>query len=355
METSATTATIRRYAQVVLGCATVCVLGLWPLSAGAQNDIFHSLRRVDGSWLSFSGLRYEAGAPGVFGDVSIGGNSSTGELHLVGKTSDGNLWHTIRRANGTWSPFDSLWLEIGLPPDHFIRVSVSANAATGELHVMGLDPNGNLWHGLRRGDGSWRYPNPWDSLWLEIGLPPNHFSGVSISANSATGQLHVIGVDPNGNLWHGLRYADGTWRYPDPWDSLWLEIGLPGQFTSVSTAANPATGELHVVGLTSDGSLYHTIRRADGSWQYPWIALPGTGFWAAVSIASNPITGELHLTGIGSNGYWWHSTRQPDGTWSAFDWIASEILPFCDANKVTTDFVGPILHAATYTYEICIP
>jgi hypothetical protein len=26
-------------------------------------------------------------------------------------------------------------------------------------------------------------------------------------------------------------------------------------------------GQLHVVGLTDDGGMWHTIRRADGSWQ----------------------------------------------------------------------------------------
>lgn len=44
-----------------------------------------------------------------------------------------------------------------------------------------------------------------------------------------------------------------------------LRATKPGHFSAAGCAA--VNGELHVVGITNVGGMWHTIRSADGTWQ----------------------------------------------------------------------------------------
>jgi hypothetical protein len=48
----------------------------------------------------------------------------TSPLNLLGVTSDGNLWHTIRRSDGTWFSFGDVKAQAG-DRGSFRRVSVA--------------------------------------------------------------------------------------------------------------------------------------------------------------------------------------------------------------------------------------
>jgi hypothetical protein len=330
--------------------------------AAVGGDVVYGTRADDGTWSSFSDIRGEAGYPGLFDDLST--SAFTGDLHLVGKTLDGRLWHTIR-VHGRWRyfldqviyipphwlPFSDVYAQAGYDAsstnaslDHFIKVSISANSSTGELHVVGVGSSDvyewtewRLWHAIRRADGTW---SPFSDLtW--VARSPDEFSNVSVSVDSTTGELHVVGTTySDSKLWHAIRRANGTWSYfgavPAPY---------PGAvFSSASVSVNSATDELHLAGVTPDGNLWHTVRQANGTWS-PFVFLPGQGPGSAVSIAANPSSGELQLVTFQAGYYLWHTIRRADGTWLPYLQVPG-FLPGCTLSAIAAALMGPTLNVA---------
>ena len=75
--------------------------------------------------------------------------------------------------------------------------------------------------------------------------------------------LHVCGVSSDGNIWHAVRRASGSWIGFGDVKTV-AGQGCPGVFTSVACAG--IVGDLHVCGVSGDGRIWHAVRRADGSW-----------------------------------------------------------------------------------------
>jgi hypothetical protein len=83
---------------------------------GGQS-LFHTVRSSvgAGSWGSSGDVFAETGPIlDTFGnketisDVSCALNADTGELHVVAVTSKGDLFHALRKADGTWTKFSDL-------------------------------------------------------------------------------------------------------------------------------------------------------------------------------------------------------------------------------------------------------
>jgi hypothetical protein len=77
---------------------------------------------------------------------------ASGELHVTGVTNDGHLWHTIRRMDGSWFQFGDVESQAG---DRGGFTDVDCAGINGGLHVTGVTNDGHLWHTIRRMDGSW--------------------------------------------------------------------------------------------------------------------------------------------------------------------------------------------------------
>jgi len=95
---------------------------------------------------------------------------------------------------------------------------------------------------------------------------------VTPAAMVLTGELHLLAVDGNDGLWHTIRAADGGW--PFGWGDVRgtiVGLGRPdvASLETVSAAVG-RNGELHLLVLGRDGSLWHTIRTADGGWPFGW-------------------------------------------------------------------------------------
>ena len=89
-------------------------------------------------------------------------------------------------------------------------------------------------------------------------ISPPHYD------TSPSEDLQVLGLTDLGGDWHTIRRANGTWQNSFG-DVKAQENNDPGKFTAVGCAG--VGGNLHVVGLTDDGKMWHTIRRANGTWQ----------------------------------------------------------------------------------------
>ena len=140
---------------------------------------------------------------------------SPADLDLVGLTTDGDLWHTMRRgADGHWLPFeDSTIAEAGKPGD-FIDVDCARQVANADqypsaLHVVGVTADGRLWWASRNSQtGSW---SPFQNVEGSGGGEQGTFVRAAVSVSHAwpgtgtphgqpTVEIHLAGLTSDGQL-----------------------------------------------------------------------------------------------------------------------------------------------------------
>jgi subtilase family serine protease len=123
-----------------------------------------------------------------------------------------------------------------------------------------LYANPSVFHDIISGNnGAYSARPGWDAC---TGLgSPNGLLVEQALVGSVSGN-QVVGV-VNGQLWHTIRNADGSWQ-PQFGLVESQEQNNPGAFDAISAAG--VGNQLQVVGVVN-GQLWHTIRNADGSWQ----------------------------------------------------------------------------------------
>ncbi len=285
-------------------------MGMQLVGVGNQT-LWHTIRNSDGSWQAHFGEieGVVAGGPPGFRLASCGSTDGA-VVQVVGLGNDGDLWHTLRNADGTWqTDFGKIEGEVRGGPRRFTNISCAG--ADGVLQVVGLGNDGNLWHTLRNADGTWQ--TDFGQIEGEVRGGPRSFTNISCAG--ADGVLQVVGLGNDGNLWHTLRNADGTWQ--TDFGQIEGEVrGGPRSFTNISCAG--ADGVLQVVGLGNDGNLWHTLRNADGTWQTDFGQIEGEvrgGPRSFTNISCAGADGVLQVVGLGNDGNLWHTLRNADGTW----------------------------------------
>jgi uncharacterized protein YkwD len=186
-----------------------------------------------------------------------------GTLQLAAVTADGKLWHTIRYTNGNWAQFGNVKALTGDPGSITdAAVQVIGSGAGSALHLCAITSAGRLWHTARLSNGDWL---PFGDVAAQASSDPGAF--VSVALANINNELHVLGVTSDGKLWHTIRHVDGTWL---PFGDVKGQAGDPGAFRRVAATVRPdpqsGAPSLYVLGVTAGGQLEATLRDPSGAW-----------------------------------------------------------------------------------------
>ncbi|MER5931019.1 trypsin-like serine protease [Streptomyces sp. NPDC002054] len=235
-----------------------------------SGGLFHTVRKQDGTWGTWGDVFNVAGTLGNLTSVTAFNNGW--DLHVVA-VADGKALHTVRNAEGHWTPF---W---DITSGTISNVTAAATAVVrGELHVTTVS-GGKAYHTIRQGNGNWL---GWGDVAGAAG-PTGPIT--SISTVGAGDETHIVIATDNGTRqYHAVRNFNGTWT---PLTEL---KDVLGTVTAKSVATANVDGEVVVAVTTADNKLLHTTRHTDRTWAtttaVPLQGLPGapgalaiTGTW----------------------------------------------------------------------------
>jgi hypothetical protein len=217
-------------------------------------DIFQSTRGANRAFAARVNVTDQAGEL-TANPLPLSTAKVGGQLHLL-VGSGQTLLHSIRRTDGTWAPFAT----VDTGPASTIERVVAANVG-GQLQVVIQTLGGAILHAARASNGTW---TAFGDVETQAGKIRNFGSFVIdvAGAGFANGQLHVL-ASTNETIVHTVRRADGTWTQ---WDDVVDRAGVPGsRFGSFSISAAAAGNDLHFLVLNS-GVPFHALRSADGAW-----------------------------------------------------------------------------------------
>ncbi len=307
------------------------------------DQLYHAVMSLDGRWESFDLIDSE-----IDGFVGASATEVGGALALVGVGTDGELYHTQRRADGSWGPFAGLRdrVPFGGPREFY---GAACSGARETLELVGLGSDGRLYHATCDSEGRWR--DHFEAIDTESHRGPDAFAAAACAGVGDS--LHLVALDESGRLHHTLRDNDSGWQDLRGLSQLY---DAPARFISIDCAAVWG-GSLHVVGLGSDAQLYHTIRFPDGSWQRYFGVLGGQQHGIAprfaLSVGCARVGHSLGLVAICSDHRLFHSIRTPDGSWRGSFGMRSGLLAgeppeFYDVSCAS---IGNALHVVGGTWR----
>lgn len=278
------------------------------IGATTNGKLWHTIRFAKAEppllWQPFGDVEIQAGEAGAFVDVDcarefVDISDPQGILHVVGVTSDGRLWYTARdSATQGWKPFRDGELSAG-GPGPFLRAAVTTAPQGDQVEVVvaGVTGDGGLWATTRKPEGGF---NPF----ARVAPPPSSdhtCRAVALAAGRGETATHLAAVSGDGHLWH-------TVGRPGQWPALQdvERSGAGGQPRDVTDVA--CADDLDLVAVAGDGHVWHTTR--DGTAWTPFTdpeARKDVGAFTRVG-ASNIQSG-LHICGVTGDGGLWHTLR----------------------------------------------
>ncbi|MFE2721611.1 hypothetical protein [Kitasatospora sp. NPDC059327] len=224
------------------------------VGVGMDGNVYHTVRYISGGWQAWGALTDLSGRQMAASQVSIAvGPDNTAQVLAVG--ADNALYHEIRRPDGTWTGFQPLTIADGsaMKAGH-VSITVGPD---GSAQVLAIGADGVAYHTVRAANGTWTGFQP---LTSSNGGAMQALD-VSIAANpDGSAQALVIGAD--GRVYHEIRRADGTWTGLTPIDG----VGTSDMYATNAAITITPDGTAQILAIGNDGNVYHRTRRPDGSW-----------------------------------------------------------------------------------------
>src|SRR5438067_9104463 len=123
------------------------------------------MRRADGSWKPLEDVQSQFAIPGAVTTVAAAGDGTAGETQYMFATADGHPWHTIRRADGSWTGLEDVQGKITIPGAVRV-VAATGDGTAGETQYMFATADGQVGHTIRHADGRWL--SLVDALWKVV-------------------------------------------------------------------------------------------------------------------------------------------------------------------------------------------
>jgi hypothetical protein len=234
-------------------------------TTGGGTSLWHTIRYYGGGWCQPGLVNNQIHIPGPVAAVAGAGDGVPLEAQYMFTTDDGKLWHTIRRADGTWTPTGSVNGQITIPGP-VSAIAAAGDGILGETQFLYTTGGGaSLWHTIRYADGTWATP---DLLNNKFTIP-NPVTAVSASGDGLPGEAQFVIVF-GGMLWHTIRTAAAT----NNWSGLGcvnhqFQPNMPAQppVQAVAAAYDYTSGEVQFIFAKNDGSAWHTARNSYGGWE----------------------------------------------------------------------------------------
>ena len=201
----------------------------------AGGKIWHTLRRPDGTWSGWGDVLQAVGP--LSGATQIAATSTASGLETV-VTAGGKLWHTLRRADGTWSGWGDVYSQTGTLGSTLTGPGqLSTTGTSAGLQVIAL-AGGKPWHSLRKADGTW-------SAWADVTSAAGPVVSPAFVAGAASGADLKILLAGSGQFNYSKR--DGTTQAWTPWAQIKrASAGTVVSATSVTTSSYPTAKSTNI-------------------------------------------------------------------------------------------------------------
>jgi hypothetical protein len=262
-------------------------------------------------------------------------------LHVVGRTADGRLWHTIRSPGG-WTPFGDVLAAAGLSSlsGHVIdvacvrRLPINSPVPQGLYVLVALDDQPPRLLLRSAGSGTWsQQPGAFFPTARKVAV-----GTLSTIEAPSRNEVHLAAVTDDGHLVTAVHDFTATQSVLP--DDLEQSAGEIGDLRAVAMTAGVAisTSAVQLLAVTADGRLLQTTGR--------------TGQWAAfTNILTSTQAGPLPAAvldadlGNGANyvavtgdGHVWLATF--DGTWQTWRDLETFIATFSGGPGVGGTFTA---------------
>lgn len=252
------------------------------------------------------------------------------DIHIATMSAE-EVWHNIRRADGSWDGFAVL----DRSSSQFTKRNMASAVVNGEEVLAYQSFHSPLamktYIRTRHADGTWS---------LEI---HSSLSARDTALAAVAGELHMVQRNVSiAAMDHRIRRAGGDWT------SL-TSVPIPPRSTGASLTG--AGDECRLMVLDEDGKTMHPyVRRVDGTWTSPGpISFEPPAGTVLTNVQIAQVGTQLHVIALTSGGLLFHETRGPDNTGSGFRNVYDEVGYPGDVAKFSATASGERLHIAIIT------